>query len=117
MGCGGSSSDNCTNLVQAATTSPTTDCAYKICPASSSVNRIRLDLSTFQIASPFEPAATEGSAYGHCTTDMFTATGAPVICGLNTGQHMILDTDGSKCVNLAFSYGKGTATRQYNIHV
>jgi len=43
--CGGSSSDNCTNLVQAATTSPTTDCQYKICPVSSSVNRIRLDLS------------------------------------------------------------------------
>ena len=54
---------------------------------------------TFSIASPFEPAsgaldgtglasaATQTAAVGHCTTDMFTATGAPVICGLNTGQH------------------------------
>jgi hypothetical protein len=128
LSCGSSSSENCTYLTLTSTTS-TTDCSYQICPASTSVNRIRLDFSTFQIASPFEPAAagldgtglasaaTQTASVGHCTTDTFTATGAPVICGLNTGQHMILDTDGSKCVDLAFSYGKSTATRQYNIHV
>merc|ERR1712223_803408 len=47
-------------------------------------------------------------------------TGAPSICGTNTGQHMIVDTDGTKCVKATFSFGATTArtsTRSYNIHV
>merc|ERR1712038_619761 len=40
----------------------------------------------------------------------------PVICGVNTGQHIFVDTDGTTCVKASFSYGAGTATRQYSIH-
>ena len=30
---------------------------------------------------------TQTTAIGHCASDTFAATGAPVICGVNTGQH------------------------------
>jgi len=122
--CGGSSSDNCTNLVQAATTSPTTDCQYKICPVSSSVNRIRLDLSTFVIAGPGAVTAatiTTVDAWGQCLTDTFSVTSsgkaAPVICGTNSGQHMIVDSNGMDCITATFNFGGGTTSRSYSIHV
>ena len=51
VSCGGSTSENCTYLSQAASTTPNTDsddlnqqCSYSICPRTSTVNRIRLDL-------------------------------------------------------------------------
>jgi len=81
----------------------------------------------FSIAPPVTLTDTDGdpdgteatltSAVGHCATDTFAATGSPVICGVNTGQHMVLDTDGTQCVQLVFTYGGDTATRDYNIHV
>lgn len=127
LACGDTTYDNCTYLSQASTTTPGSGCTYKICPISTSVNRIRLDFTTFEIASPVVPTdvtgeagpatLTEGGAIGHCATDTFTATGAPVICGKNTGQHMVLDTDGSTCINVVFSYGGDTEARTYNIHV
>merc|ERR1719266_2985362 len=58
----------------------------------------------------------DGNQIGRCIQDSFTVTGAPTICGLNTGQHMIVDTDGSTCIDAAFVY-TGTSTRSYNIHV
>ena len=30
---------------------------------------------------------------------------------------MILDTDGTSCVNIVIGYGSDTATREYSIHV
>ena len=52
LGCGESASENNTYMVQAATTSFTTNpCVIKLCPVSSSICRIRYDLSTFVLAS------------------------------------------------------------------
>lgn len=127
LACGGTTSANCTYLTQAATTTPPTGgCSYTICPGDSTVNRIRLDLTMFSIAGPFLPGTTNTaatgsqSATGSCTTDALTVTGTrgpyPVICGVNTGQHMIVDTDGSTCVTATFSYGAGSASRSYSIH-
>merc|ERR1712203_1277576 len=105
-----------------------TSCTYTICPASSTVSRIRLDLTMFTIAAPFDPDTSgsaantllTGGALGHCTMDTFQVTGSggasPVICGSNDGQHMIVDTDGAMCVTAAFSFGLDTATRNYRIH-
>merc|ERR1711899_7800 len=58
---------------------------------------------------------------GACNTDTFTASSSagavPVICGSNTGQHTILDSDGETCSTVSFTFG-GTATnRAYDIKV
>jgi len=86
-------------------------------------------MTTFQISGPTSNpettgtgiAVNTGSAIGACVDDTFTVSGStgsvPVICGSNDGQHMIVDTDGSKCVTAMFSYGAATNTRSYVIHV
>merc|ERR1719418_194960 len=131
--CGATTSENCTYLNLAATAAVAgTQCNYKICPASSTVSRIRLDLTMFNIAGPYNPdttgsvaatlvtIVTSDGALGQCTMDTFQATGSggssPVICGSNDGQHMFVDTDGSSCVTAAFSFGSDTTTRNYRIH-
>jgi len=133
LSCGDTTSENCTYLTQAATAAVAgTACTYTICPASSTVSRIRLDLTMFNIAAPFGPGAgpdrtgaaagtaLTGGATGHCTMDTFQVTGSggasPVICGSNDGQHLIVDTDGVECVTAAFSFGLDAATRNYRIH-
>jgi len=128
LACGGTTSANCTYLTQASTTTPpTAGCTYEICPVDSTINRIKLDLKMFSIAGTFLPATHNAqhtdkeSATGSCRTDSLSVTGTrgpyPVICGVNTGQHMIVDTDGSTCVKATFSYGMGSSARQYSIHV
>merc|ERR1719230_1215450 len=133
VSCGGSTSENCTYLSQASSTTPNTDsddlnqqCSYSICPRTSSVNRIRLDLMMFMIAPPTEPTALDGTAagtagasraLGQCTGDTFQAGNSPVICGANDGQHMIVDSDGTSCVTALFTFGGGTVNRRYTIHV
>merc|ERR1719281_2026455 len=133
VSCGGSTSENCTYLSQAASTTPNTDsddlnqqCSYSICPRTSTVNRIRLDLMMFMIAGPTEPGSLDGAAtntelmnnaVGQCTGDTFQAGNSPVICGANDGQHMIVDSDGSSCVTALFTFGAGTVNRRYTIHV
>jgi len=134
--CGGRSSDNCTHLSQAASTTPNTDsttlnrqCTYTICPASATVNKIRLDIAMFTIAGPVaapvsgDAAGTTGKnfALGSCNMDQFTVTGTggpyPVICGVNDDQHMIVETDGTTCVTATFSFGLANQNRNYEIHV
>jgi len=133
VSCGGSTSENCTYLSQAASTTPNTDsddlnqqCSYSICPRTSTVNRIRLDLMMFMISPPFVPTTLDGTAggtqdasnaLGQCTGDTFQAGNSPVICGANDGQHMIVDSDGSSCVTALFTFGGGTVNRRYTIHV
>jgi len=125
IACGESSSDNCTYLTQSASTTLSGGCSYTICPASSTITRIRLDFSTFVIAGPTQAVVTDAvtvaSSIGACQSDTFTVTStgkaAPIICGTNTGQHMIVDNDGSSCVTAAFLFGGDTFSRSYNIHV
>jgi len=132
VSCGGSTSENCTYLSQAASTTPNTDsddlnqqCSYSICPRTSTVNRIRLDLMMFMIAPPYAAtldgnaggAENANRALGQCTGDTFQAGNSPVICGANDGQHMIVDSDGSSCVTALFTFGGGTVNRRYTIHV
>jgi len=137
LSCGATTSENCTYLNQDASNTPATDdgdenlsCTYTICPATTSIRRIRLEFSAFQIADPFQPAedgsATNqdnaGSTIGHCVTDRLNVIGVgaaiPTICGFNTGQHMIADTDGIECVKAIFSFAPGGGTsRNYRIHV
>eukprot|EP00096_Caligus_rogercresseyi_P009593 TRINITY_DN327_c2_g1_i2.p1 TRINITY_DN327_c2_g1~~TRINITY_DN327_c2_g1_i2.p1 ORF type:complete len:273 (+),score=4.76 TRINITY_DN327_c2_g1_i2:29-847(+) len=135
ISCGGTSSDNCTYMDQGVFTNVDTldsnPCSYSICPNNIMICRIRLDFTSFQIASPFTTmvstvanvrANTEGGATGDCTVDSFTFNspgnvGAPVICGLNTGQHMILDAS-STCNVLSFNIGATSSiSRSWSIKV
>jgi len=122
LACGSTSKQNCTYLVQTAVTAPTTNpCTYNICPASSNICRIRLDFMTFVIAGPSVNSETVGNGYGSCQTDTFTASSTsgavPQICGTNTGQHIYLDTDGSTCSSVGFTFGGTAVSRQYDIKV
>jgi len=130
LACGATTSENCTYLSGTGTAG--TACTYTICPASSTVSRIKFDLTMFNIAAPYNPdttgsaaatlvtIVTSDGAIGQCNMDTFQATGSggssPVICGSNDGQHMIVDTDGATCVTAAFSFGSDTTTRNYRIH-
>jgi len=133
LACGETSSDNNTYIVQASKTSFTAaerSCDYKICPASSDVTRIRFDFQTFVLAGPSAATNVKSGvamntpddlragqgATGKCITDTFAITGSPEICGTNTGQHMILDSDGSTCLTLMFAIGSTTSsTRSWTI--
>jgi hypothetical protein len=87
--------------------------------------RIRLDFTTFMIAGPYvplaAPTAATDAAIGQCRTDTFVASGStggtPVICGINTGQHLYVDTDGKECASAAFVFGGTSTARTYNIKV
>merc|ERR1719230_2550645 len=133
VSCGGRTSENCTYLTQTPSASPAVDsddlddqCSYTICPRTSSVNRIRLEFATFMLAPPVAPATLDGTAanvnlqdfaIGQCNTDSFSVGNSPVICGVNDGQHMVVDTDGTDCVTALFTFGGGTVMRGYTIHV
>jgi len=143
--CGATTRANCTYLNQQMSNTPATDsdssqsCTYNICPVTDGVRRIRLEMETFVIEPPFTPVldgaaggtvagadatdvwGQEGSI-GHCEGDSFVASSgvgsSPMICGTNSGQHMVLDTDGSMCVTAIFNFRSGGAQqRSYRIHV
>jgi len=127
--CGDSSSDNNTYLVNSDVEAGK-GCTYEICPAASSVCRIRYDFTENTIASPvavtnrFDADGTGIShgATGSCTTDSLHisnsgAGSSPVICGNNKGQHMILDSDGKGCQEVVFNIGAKTETRKWEIQV
>lgn len=128
LACGGTTSENCTYLVQASTTTPPSDpCTFTICKCSSNICRIRLDFTTFSIAGPVVGTASEatvltnGASIGDCTTDSFTLTAPgnqapPLICGFNSGQHMIVDAS-DICHKASFDFSGTAAARQFDIKV
>lgn len=100
---------------------------YTICPCSEDVCRIRFDFTMFTLAGPFTGdgnvnANQEGWGLGDCATDTFSITGAngggtPVICGENTGQHVIVDSNGDDCTTVNLGVGTGGPTRALDIMV
>jgi len=131
LACGGSTSNNNSYIVQSTTTTaPATPCNYDVCPCSSDICRIRYDFTTHTLATQTLGTSLADGApnaviagIGDCATDQFSITapgafGSPVICGTNTGQHMILDSDGSSCQRANFNIGASTATsRAWDIYV
>lgn len=121
-----------------ATATPVGGFTHTICPCDKDVCRIRFDFTTFTLAGPFSGQGTRAAgvaplpaapalsifddALGQCQQDQFSVTGTsgsgtPIICGINTGQHVFVDTDGSACstVNIGTS---GTFTgRMWDIMV
>jgi len=134
LSCGGSSSENNSYIVQGSTTSaPASPCTYSVCPCSSDICRIRYDFTTNVLAtqSSLSTAAAAGTgtyltanfAAGACLTDQMSITtpggiGSPIICGYNSGQHMVLDSEGSACQTVNFNIGSTTTTtRSWDIFV
>lgn len=127
---GATTSLNQSYIVQ---TSTATSSRFTICPCSTDVCRIRFDFTTFTLAGPASNVGTQaaastlltantGTESGDCITDTFSITGAfgsgtPVICGANTGQHVIVDSDGSECSIVNLGIGGGTTTRSLDIRV
>jgi len=72
---------------------------------------------------PVAGVTTSNYAIGDCTTDQFSISspgqfGSPIICGTNTGQHMYIDSDGSRCQVANFNIGSSTTTsRSWDIYV
>merc|ERR1711976_832896 len=102
LSCGDSAAENSTYIVQASSTTPTSPCTYTIRPCNENIRRIRFDFTTFVLTSQYQGTAdgdaTDGhGAIGHCTEDAFSIGspngGTPLICGTNTGYHMIVDAD------------------------
>jgi len=106
--------------------------SYTVCPVKEDICRIRFDFTVFILSPPFTdpgtlPTATPGTAdqgapIGDCVEDQFSITspvssGTPVICGTNTGQHMILDSDGVGCSNVNFAIGSAVFARSWDIKV
>merc|ERR1739844_212823 len=133
----GSSSVNNTYIYKASgTTYSSGDHKYTICPCSDNICRIRFDFNTFTIASPntgfgtIYAASTIGTYpvgnsanIGDCVTDTFFINSpfgrsTPTICGVNSGQHMYVDTTDGECVDAHYGLGGGTsATRALDIRV
>lgn len=108
--------------------------SYTVCPCSSDICRIRFDFTVFTLAGPNSGttgqigavAATagllQGGAVGDCLQDTFSITSSggqstPLICGANTGQHMIVDNDGNGCSIVNVGIGSGTFSRAFDIMI
>merc|ERR1719273_2634638 len=133
LSCGGSASENQTYLTQTSVTSLTSPCTYTVCPCGTNICRIRFDFETFVLAAQSAGTTVEGAvtistlneAIGDCTTDTFSISGGknagtPVICGTNTGYHMIVDSGPgeSTCHQAQFNIGGSTTTsRSWTIRV
>jgi len=129
---GGSTSLNQSYIVQASSSAITAGAkSYEICPSSTDIRRIRLDFTLFTLAGPMTGPGTvktastgtfTGAGIGDCLQDTFVMTSSggassPVICGTNTGQHMIVDNDGQGCSMVNINIGGGTFTRSYDIRI
>merc|ERR1711899_585772 len=125
LACGGTASENQTYLTQTSATAVASPCTYTICPCSTNICRIRYDFTTFVLANAVQGTTSVGAipaagsltsgALGDCTTDTFSINGAigvasPIICGTNSGYHMIIDSDGETCQSANFGFPAGVVT-------
>lgn len=137
--CGSTISENCTYITNPGypnTYSTTGSCEFTVEKSSSEICQLRLDFIT--LALNIMPTNTIGknSNFGCCgsscatlnivttiATDSFTAKGQtgvnpPIICGINSGHHMYVETGtlSTDTSTLTFYLGN-TGSRQWNIKV
>lgn len=96
-------------------------CRFKVCKSDGDICQIRLGFDTFDILQPSTnlPGDALQNQRTQCIDAQFSASsdgrGSPVICGTNTGQHMILDAR-DDCNTLSVTW-RTSGTRTWNIHV
>jgi len=114
MGCGQTTSENCTYL---STEVVSSSCVYTICKFNPNVILLRLDFTEFNIAQPFtcgssstpvQCTTTDGPLMGDCIYDSMIVTtpgspAPPVVCGYNTGQHMYVESS-DDCNRVTFNF-------------
>lgn len=101
--------------------SESSPCQFEVCKCSSDICQIRLGFDSFDILQP--STSQSGDAVPgqrtQCINAQFSASSdgpaAPIICGTNTGYHMILEAR-DDCNKLTFTWTT-TGTRTWNIHV
>jgi len=130
--CGSSSSENNTYWTSPTTITEGDSCDLTICPMSSDICQIRLDLTTFVITGPSIASLSQvrraggmatgaladtagvlhGSNYAtNCLHDTFSVSGVspsaspPQICGTNSGYHLYVEANVNDCNRLRFSLG------------
>lgn len=117
--CGGSTSVNNTYFVS--NSGDTSPCTFSVCKSQSDICQLRLGFDEFVIAQPStsKPGDKLPNSRTQCQTAQFTANSAgpspPVICGTNTGYHMIVEAR-ETCNNLQFKW-TDSSTRSWNIHI
>ena len=117
--CGGSTSVN--NTYFKSDGSETSPCQFEVCKCSSDVCQIRLGFDSFDILQPSTnlPGDAIPNQRTQCINAQFSASSdgpaAPIICGTNTGYHMLLEAR-DDCNKLTFTWTT-TGTRTWNIHV
>ena len=132
LACGGTSSQNNTYMTMTSYTVSTDPdpCLYTICKASSDICKLRIDYETMTIAGPgtvdltsTTASLTDSPIVGDCITDSLTITNPagsspPVICGINTGQHMFVPAS-EACNQLKFDIDTGSSatTRSWQLKV
>jgi hypothetical protein len=138
VGCGTSSSENCTYFEVVGAVAGA--CVSQIC-VSDDVCQVRLDFDTFVITGPstntlsvgkelgggIVPAAAAGKGFsyqGQCLTDAFVVggTNVPTLCGTLTGDHIYFDVS-QACHSMDFSFGQNAlglasavTNRRFSIH-
>ena len=95
-------------------------CIYSL-QAGDGVCNIRLDFVMFELAGPTDNTVTNGG--GICTTDKLEISRSrypptPVLCGVNTGHHILLDITAGDSLDLQFVTDLTTTfTRNWEIKV
>jgi len=107
---------------------------YTICPCGDNICRIRFNFVSLVLSekalgttdSTVANAAADSAianSIGSCIADTFmvsgtsTGGGSPVICGTNTGHHMVLDSDGKTCHTINMMFGTGTTNRDWELNI
>jgi len=117
VGCGATITNNNTYFTNNGASSP---CSVKVCKCSTDICFLRLDFDDFALSGPITTTYTNTNPNdrGQCTAAQFTATSAgttpPVLCGTNTGYHMIVNAE-EACNTLAFTWSSGS--QNWNIQV
>ncbi|XP_059097260.1 uncharacterized protein LOC131891648 [Tigriopus californicus] len=107
------------------TLTDTSSLSYTVRKCDSRVCMLRLDFESFTLLGTGNSIENDGAGEegGRCL-DEFTATSnsgfrAPIICGLNTGQHMYVDMGclASDTASLDFNFDAQTSARMWEIKV
>jgi len=127
--CGGEVTENGTyirnaDFPQALSGDDIDDCSFEINKCADEVCSLRLDFHSFDIlaGTGFDLAGVVVDSTGACQ-DTFSVdqnangAGTPVICGLNTNQHMYIEVGDDDSATVAFTFADVDATRSFEIKV
>jgi len=118
--CGGTTSFN--NTYFKSTGSDSSTCTFKVCKASTDICQLRLNFDTFVASQPstIQPGDTSYNGRTQCLKSNFRVTSdgppAPVICGTNTGEHMIVEAS-DDCNEITFDWASSVEQPEWNIQI